>query len=185
MICEKQIRIFYHFFKPGPPGGGVSHWHGIRICACLLGRFFGKFGIAIGGFSSEMKEPKLHKLGVFWAKYCKSTQFGQNWVLFFRKWYIDGWEIRQKIGIEIVRFSRSGRHIHVRFWWKYPPPPGTRAQSYFFLLFFLQMLYFNVLNLQRWETKTYTLHARVDVMRHMPFAAAINSMGCRPGMTQS
>ena len=45
-----------------------------------------------------------------------------NWVLFFRKWYTDGWEIWQKIGIEIVRFSRSGRHIHVRFWWKNPPP---------------------------------------------------------------
>ena len=41
----------------------------------------------------------------------KSTQFDQNWVLFFRKWYTDGWEIWQKIGIEIVRFSRSGRHI--------------------------------------------------------------------------
>ena len=43
----------------------------IRICAYLLGRFFAKFGIAIGGFSSEMMEPKLHKLGVFWATYCK------------------------------------------------------------------------------------------------------------------
>ena len=34
-----------------PEGGGVltSHWHGIRICACLLRRFFAKFGIAIGG----------------------------------------------------------------------------------------------------------------------------------------
>ena len=28
-----------------------------------------KFDIAIGGFSSEIKEPKLHKLGVFWANY--------------------------------------------------------------------------------------------------------------------
>ena len=69
-----------------------------------------------------MKEPKLHKLGVFFFFFffflpnVKSTQFGQNWVLFFRKWYIDGWEIRQKIDIEVVRFSRSGRHIHVRFW---------------------------------------------------------------------
>ena len=52
-------------------GGGFSHWHGIRICACLLGCYFTKIGIAIGGFSSEMKEPKLHKLGVFWAHYGK------------------------------------------------------------------------------------------------------------------
>ena len=43
-------------------------------------------------------------------------------MLFFRKWYTDGWEIWQKIGIEIVRFSRSGRHIHVRFLVKEPPP---------------------------------------------------------------
>ena len=53
------------------PGGGFSHWHGIRICACLLGHLFAKFGIAIVGFSSETREPKLHKLGVFWANYCK------------------------------------------------------------------------------------------------------------------
>ena len=101
--------------------GGFSHWHGIRISACLLGHFFAKFGIAIGGFSSETKEPKLHKLGVFGQIIVKSTQFDPNWVLFFRKWYTDGWEIWQKIGIEIVRFSRSGRHIHVPFWWKNPP----------------------------------------------------------------
>ena len=46
-----------------------------------------------GGVSSEMKEPKLHKLCVgpyFGQLIVKSTQFGQNWVLFFRKWYIDG-----------------------------------------------------------------------------------------------
>ena len=33
----------------------------------------------------------------------KSTQFGQNWVLFFRKWYTNGWKIGQKIGIEKVK----------------------------------------------------------------------------------
>ena len=35
--------------------------------------FWGAFSlnfIAIGGFSSEMKEPKLPKVGVFWANYC-------------------------------------------------------------------------------------------------------------------
>ena len=52
----------------------------------------------------------------------KRTQFGQKWVLFFPKWYTDGWEIRQKIGIEKVRFSRSSRHIHVRCWLKVIPP---------------------------------------------------------------
>ena len=49
----------------------TNHFDTTCICACLLGCFFAKFGIAIGGFSSEMKEPKLHKLGVFWANYGK------------------------------------------------------------------------------------------------------------------
>ena len=59
-------------------GGGGRRWSHIDIvygylCACLLGCFFAKFSIAIGdrGFSSETKEPKLNKLGVFWANYCK------------------------------------------------------------------------------------------------------------------
>ena len=58
-------------------------------------------------FSLETKEVKLHKLGYFGQISVKSTHFGQNWVLFFQKWYTDGWEIEQKIGIGKVRFSRS------------------------------------------------------------------------------
>ena len=86
------------------PGGGVLTltWYTYK-CACLLGHFFAKFGIAIGGFSSETKEPKLHKLGVFWANYCKKHPIWSKLGAFFRKWYTDGWEIWQKIGIEIVR----------------------------------------------------------------------------------
>ena len=89
--------------------GGFSHWHGIRICACLLGRFFSKFGIAIGGFSSETKEPKLHKLGVFWAKYRKKYPVWSKLGVFLLKmvycwvgnyaknWYRDSqiFEVRQ------------------------------------------------------------------------------------------
>ena len=41
----------------------------VYVCACLLGCYFEKFGIAILGYSSEMKEPKLHKLDVFCASY--------------------------------------------------------------------------------------------------------------------
>ena len=91
------------------PGGGFSHWHGIRICACLLGHFFVKFGIAIGGFSSETKEPKLHKLGVFWANYCKKHPIWSRLGAFLSKmvywwvgnlaknWYRDSqiFEVRQ------------------------------------------------------------------------------------------
>ena len=84
-----------------PVGGSrIDMVYGIHKCACLLGCYFAKFGIAIGGFSSEMKEPKLHRLGVFLANYGENTRFEQNWALFFRKWYIDGWVIVQKIGMD-------------------------------------------------------------------------------------
>ena len=95
------------FEVSGP--GGFSHWHGIRICACLLRHFFAKFGIAIGGFSSETKEPKLHKLGVFWANCCKKhpiwsklgaflSKMVYRWVGNLAKnWYRDSqiFEVRQ------------------------------------------------------------------------------------------
>ena len=95
--------------SPDPGGGGFSHWHGIRICACLLGHFFAKFGIAIRGFSSETKEPKLHKLGVFWANYCKKHPIWSKLGAFLSKmvywwvgnlaknWYRDSqiFEVRQ------------------------------------------------------------------------------------------
>ena len=39
---------------------------------CLpFGALFCEIWYSNGGFSSETKEPKLHKLGVFWANYCK------------------------------------------------------------------------------------------------------------------
>ena len=103
-------------------GGEFSHWLGIRICACLLRCFFVKFGIAINGFSSETKESKFKHWVYFEQKIVKSTQFGQNWVLFYRKRYTDGWVIGPEIGIEKVKFSRFGRLTHIRFWQKYPPP---------------------------------------------------------------
>ena len=51
---------------------GGSHIDMVYVYVpAFWGTFFAKFGIAIRGFSSETKEPKLHKLGVFWANYCK------------------------------------------------------------------------------------------------------------------
>ena len=69
-----------------------------------------------GGFHQRRRSPNYINWVYFGQIVVKSTQFDPNWVLFFRKWYTDGWEIWQKIGIEIIRFSRSGRHIHVQFW---------------------------------------------------------------------
>ena len=95
----------------------LSHCHGIRICACLLGRFFAK------------KEPKLHKLGVIWANYCKKHPICSKLGAFLSKmiyWWVENW--LKQIGIEKVRFSRFVRHIHVRFWWEYAPS-NARNQS--------------------------------------------------------
>ena len=60
-----------HSKRVFPGGGGFSNWHGTHICACLLGCLFREIWYGDRGFSSGMKEPKSHKLGVFWANYCK------------------------------------------------------------------------------------------------------------------
>ena len=101
--------------------GGFSHWQSIRICACLLGCCFTKFGTAIGGFHRRRRSPNYINWVYFGQIIVKSIQFGQNWVLFFGKWYspTDGWEIRQKIDIQKFRFSKSCGHIQVWFWWKW------------------------------------------------------------------
>ena len=63
----------------------------------------------MGGFSSETKEPKLHKLGVFWANYCKKHPIWSKLGAFLSKmvywwvgnlaknWYRDSqiFEVRQ------------------------------------------------------------------------------------------
>ena len=99
-----SLRICHHVWYPlealdCKENGGFSHWHGIRICACLLGHFFAKSGIAIGGgFSSETKEPKLHKLGVFWANYCKKHPiWSKLGALSFENGILMGWEFGKKL----------------------------------------------------------------------------------------
>ena len=104
-----------------PGGGGFSHWHGIRICACLLGHFFAKFGIAIGGFSSETKEPKLHKLGVFWANYCKKHPIWSKLGAFLSKmvyWWVGNLAKNWYRDSQIFEVAHP-RTILV----KEPPPP--------------------------------------------------------------
>ena len=104
----------------GKPGG--SHINMVYVlCACLLGRFFAKFGIAIRGFSSETKDSNLHKLCVFGAISCKKHPNLSNWVLFFRKWYTDGREIGQTIGIATL-YQTIGIE-------KAPPPPPLKTNN--------------------------------------------------------
>ena len=107
-----------------PGGGGFSHWHGIRICACLLGHFFAKFGIAIGGFSSETKEPKLHKLGVFWANYCKKHPIWSKLGAFLSKmvyWWVGNLAKNWYRDSQIFEV----RQAHPRTILVKEPPPGS------------------------------------------------------------
>ena len=49
-----------------PRGSHIDMVGPIRTCAVFVAFLrFGKFGIAIGWFSSETKEPKFKKMGVF------------------------------------------------------------------------------------------------------------------------
>ena len=88
------------------------------------------------GFSSQTKEPKLHKLGVFWANYCKKHPIWSKLGAFLLKmvywwvgnlaknWYRDSqiFEVRQA----------HPRTILV----KEPPPPGVRLTQILRLLVF-------------------------------------------------
>ena len=95
-------------------GGLTLTWY-TYMCV-PFGVLFRKIWYTDRGVFIRDEIAQISKLGVFWANYSKKhTQFGQNWVLFYRKLYTDGWVIREKIGIEKVRFSKFGRHIHVWF----------------------------------------------------------------------
>ena len=49
----------------GREDGEFSHWLGMQLSACLLKYCFTKFGIVIGGFSSEIKKPNYINLVYF------------------------------------------------------------------------------------------------------------------------
>ena len=57
--------------------GGFSHWHGIRICACLLGCYFAKIDIVTVGFHQRWRSPNFINWGVFWANYGKSPNLSK------------------------------------------------------------------------------------------------------------
>ena len=122
--------LLFILLDPRPGWSQIDMVYVYIICTCLLSCFFVKFGTAMGGFSSET-EPKCKNLVYFEHNIVKSTQFGQNWVVFYQKWYTDGWVIGQKLVWRKSNFLRfgSGRYIHVWFWWKYPPP-RTQAFAY-------------------------------------------------------
>ena len=95
-------------------GGGEALTLTEYTYMCLpFGKLFREIWYSDRRFHQRWRSPNYTNWMYFGQIIVKSTQFDQNWVLFFRKWYTDGWEIGQKIGIQKVRFLRSGRHIHV------------------------------------------------------------------------
>ena len=103
--------FFFCWYNPGM--GGVSHWLGICICACLMRCFFCKFWYIDRGFSSQTKALSLHKFGVFRANYHKKHQIWANLGVFCTKlvywWVVNG---------DKNRYSESQnfevRHAHPR-----------------------------------------------------------------------
>ena len=125
-FIKVKFRRLLAVIGPRGGGGGGSHIDMVYVhVPAFWGHFFVKFGIAMGGGdSSETKEPKLHKLGVFWANYCKKHPIWSKLGAFLSKmvywwvgnlaknWYRDSqiFEVRQA----------HPRTILV----KDPPPPG-------------------------------------------------------------
>ena len=107
-------------------GGGAravltSKWNRPTYMCLSFGTLFRKIWYSDGGGGVQFNQTRRSPSNINWVYsgqiIVETTQFGQNLMLFFRKWYTDGKEIRQKISIEKVRLSGSGRHIHVRYWW--------------------------------------------------------------------
>ena len=96
-----------------------------------LGRFFADFSIAIGGFSSQMKAPKLHKLNVFWANAGKKHPILEKFGAFCIKlvyWWVIKWHK--------IRYSESQnfevRQAHPRnffFFFEICIPPHSGPSS--------------------------------------------------------
>ena len=102
------------------PGG--SHIDMVYVYVpAFLGALFREIWNTDRGFSSE-KKPKFENWVYLEQILVKKHPICPNWVLFYRKWYTDGWLIRQKLGngIQKVRFSKFGRRIHLQFWGEYP-----------------------------------------------------------------
>ena len=105
-------------------GGGSSHidvvmWY-TYMCVFLFRCYLAIFGM----FSSEMKEPKLHELGVFWANYGKKHPIWANLGAFLSKlvyWRVGNCELLCEIGLE-----KQVRHANPRTMLAKVPPPGRQ-----------------------------------------------------------
>ena len=112
---SQQYEIFWCLKNPGE-GVLTLTWY-MCICACLLGRFCTKFGIAIVGFSSERNEPKLTKWVYFEQIIVirKGILMG-NWA---KNWY------RESLIFEV--WQAHPRTILVKVTPPPPPPPRKRT----------------------------------------------------------
>ena len=95
---------------------------------CLpFGALFRRIWYSDRGFSSETREPKLHKLGVFWANYCKKHPIWSKLGAFLSKmiyWWVGNkaknWYRDSKI-FEVWQAHPCSILVKI----SPPPPPGT------------------------------------------------------------
>ena len=66
-------------------GGGVSHWLGISICACLWGGFFFRNLVQWSVDFHQRRISPNSKICVFWANYCKKHPIWAKLVVFYHK----------------------------------------------------------------------------------------------------
>ena len=136
-LCVFCFVLFSPVFSRNHSGGGVLTLTWYTYMCLPFGALFREIWYSDRVFFYQRRRSPNYINWVYFGQIIvKSTHFDQNWVPFFRKWYTDGWEIWQKIGIEIVRFSRSGRHMIISTYdfGKRTPPPGKSLVHRGFLL---------------------------------------------------
>ena len=79
----------------------------IHMPAFWVRAFSQKLVYRLVGFIRD-EGAQIHNWMYFKQIIVKNTQFGQNWMVGAGNW--------KQFGIEKIKFSRSGRHIHIRLW---------------------------------------------------------------------
>ena len=97
LMC-RQKKVSHQSICKTHGGGRFSHWHGIRVYVpTSLGAILWNLVRQSVDFLQRWKSPNYMNWVYFEQIMVKSTQFEQNWVLFFWNWYTDWWIIVRKI----------------------------------------------------------------------------------------
>ena len=113
-----QLQIVYSVEASG--GGGFSLVEGVGVCAQVLGCL--KSTILVYQWVSFRQRPMRQNWVHFSKIALKNRPISSNLGVFVRKWYIDGSQNRQFLGIEMVETSES-KWAHTRIK-NFEDPPG-------------------------------------------------------------